>query len=287
MNRIQPQRFRAILHDGFALCLILCLTAVLVLLQDCSQPSDPVFNNPNDSLAGTFTPPEITITQSPADGSTWPQRHTFFAWTGNSTAALYSFKLDSAAWSPWDAAKSVDFESLDDDVHVFQVKAQHTNASNETEPLRRTFTIDLLPHPSFFIVPNLTRPKVGDHFLLYLRVKNIDLLMTMSTALSYGGSIFTVDAVDVVEAFLEKNHGTIVAFTSNDQNAGRIDANLGVAVGVPKGVQGTGNLLRLTCRALSVGSDSLTIRMDSTVVRDTSNVPVSIAGYANGRVIVQ
>ena len=287
MDHMVTQRSTKHVRDRLAAGLTLCLAVSLLLLQDCSQPADPVFNNPNDSLAGTFTPPEIFLTQSPPEGSAWPQRQTSFGWNGNSTAAMYSYRLDSSAWSPWDSSKSVSYESLDDDVHLFQVKAQHTNGSNETAPLRRAFTIDLLPHPSFFIAPNLTRPKVGDHFLLYLRVKNVDLLMTMSTLLVYSRTSFTVDAVDVVDEFLTKNHGTIVAFTSNDQNAGRIDANLGVALGAPKGVQGTGNLLRITCHALARGSDSLTIRLDSTIVRDTSNVSVRINGYANGRVIVQ
>ena len=276
------------MQDLLALCLTLCLVVAILLLQDCSPPNDPVFNNPNDSLAGTFTPPEISITQSPVDGSILKQRHVFFAWTGNSTTALYSYKLDSSAWSPWDTAKSVDYESLYDDLHVFQVKAQHTNGSNETVPLSRTFTIDILPSPSFFIAPNLTRPKVGDHFLLYLRVKNIDLLLAMSTVLSYSRTAFIVDSV-WLDAFLTKNHGDPVQILPlpQDLTGGRIEANLGVARGVPKGVQGTGNLLKFWCHAISSGTDSLTIKMDSTIVRDTSNVSVSIAGYENGRVIVQ
>jgi hypothetical protein len=72
-----------------------------------------------------------------------------------------------------------------------------------------------------------------------------------------------------------------------DPNAGRIEANLGIASGVPKGVQGTGDLLRLQCLAISPGIGSLSIKTDSTIVKDTSGVSVGIAGFANGSVIVQ
>lgn len=169
-------------------------------------------------------------------------------------------------WSPWSQATGVEYESLDDDVHIFRVKGQHSNGSNETEPQRRSFTIGLLSHPSFFIVPNIVRPKVGDRLSLFPRVKNIDMLMTMRTMLSYSRNVFTVEAIEVLQTFMTKNHGTVVAITSLDPNAGRIEANLG-AVGVPKGVQGAGDLLRLQCRALSDGIDSLRIEMDSTIVK--------------------
>jgi len=263
---------------------------MLSFLQNCSQPTNPVLNNPNDSLTGAFVAPEISLldgADTPIDNSNWRQRRTVFGWSGNSTTAMYSFKLDTAEWSPWSETTGVEYESLDDDVHVFRVKGRHTNGSNETEPQRRSFTIDLLPHPSFFIVPNIVRPKVGDRFSLYLRVKNIGLLMTMTTMLSYSRNVFSVEAIEVLQTFMTKNHGTVVAITSLDPNAGRIEANLGIASGVPKGVQGTGDLLRLQCLAISPGIGSLSIKTDSTIVKDTSGVSVGIAGFANGSVIVQ
>jgi len=265
------------------------LVLFLSLLQDCTPPTDPVLNNPNDPQSQTFTEPGLFLAnEGPADGTIgWPVRKTAFSWTGNSVTALYSYKLDTAAWSHWSVATRVEYESLDDDVHKFEVKGQHTNGSNETGTFSRSFTIDLLPHPSFFIVPNLVRPKVGDRFSLYLRVKDINVLMTMRTMLSYSRSAFTVEAIEVVETFVTKNRGTVVQLMSHDQSAGLIDVNLGIALGVPKGVQGTGNLLKFDCLALSAGEGSLMITTDSTVVRDTSGVSVNIAGFANGRVVVQ
>ena len=277
-------------HHARAIGLILLLLGTLSFLQNCTPPTNPVLNNPNDSLTGAFVAPEISLlagADTPIDNSNWRQRRTVFRWSGNSTTGTYSFKLDTAEWSPWSQATGVEYESLDDDVHVFWVKGRHTNESNETEPQRRSFTIDLLPHPSFFIVPNIVRPKAGDRFSLYLRVKNINLLMTMTTVLSYSRNIFAVEAIEVLQNFMTKNLGTVVAITSLDPNAGRIEANLGIALGKPKGVQGTGDLLRFQCRALSAGIDSLRIKMDSTVVKDTTGISVRIAGYANGRVIVQ
>lgn len=267
---------------GLLLALIL-----LVLVQQCSQPTDPVFNNPNDSLTAAFVAPEMILTQGPPEGLNWPVRRASFAWSGNTVTAMYSYKLDTAGWSPWSSSTSVEFESLDDDTHLFSVKGQHSNGSNETVPRQRTFIIDLLPHPSFFVVPNLTRPKMGNRFYLYLRVKNIDSLMTMRTVLRYSRNVFSVEDVVADGTFMTKNHGTIVPIISHDANAGMIDVNLGVALGSPKGIQGTGNLLRIQCLAIATGTDSLRILPDSTVVRDTSNVSVHIAGYANGIVVVQ
>lgn len=290
MKFIPIDKKEEITHHARAIGLIVSLLVTLSFLQKCSPPTNPVLNNPNDSLVGTYVAPKISLldgVNTPIDNSNWRQRRTVFGWSGNSTTGTYSFKLDTAEWSPWSQATGVEYESLDDDVHVFRVKGRHTNGSNETEPQQRSFTIDLLPHPSFFIVPNLVRPKVGDRFSLYLRVKNIDLLMTMTTILSYSRNVFTVEAIEVLQTFMTKNHGTVVAITSLDPDAGRIEANLGIALGVPKGVQGTGDLLRFQCLALSAGIDSLRIDMDSTIVKDTTGISVAIAGFANGSVIVQ
>lgn len=51
-------------HHARAIGLIVSLLVTLSFLKNCSQPTNPVLNNPNnpkDSLAGTFIAPEISL----------------------------------------------------------------------------------------------------------------------------------------------------------------------------------------------------------------------------------
>ncbi len=271
------------LHKNIALA----VGVLLLFFSGCSSPTPPPLNNPNDPQSQAFVNPEATIVSGPQDNSSINFRQVQFEWQGNSVSVLYSFKLDTAQWSPWKTDSAVTYESLDDDVHVFQVKSQHKNGESESAIQQRTFTVDILRSPAFSIVPNLTRTTAGSSFTLFLHVKNIPSLLAFRTVLQYDPSAIAVQSVEPDSSLMMKNGGTIVNLTDLNASAGFVNVNLAIALGSPKGTSGTGQLLRLQCVALKSGETFMTILPDSTVVRDTTNSSTVMNDFAPGRIVVQ
>jgi uncharacterized membrane protein YgcG len=108
-----------------------------------------------ESEVGTFrtrrdtTPPTVTITQAPAEGSTVCQLPVEFAWQGsdNRTPAdqlQYRYRVNGGAWSAWGSATRTTLNDLPQGTNVFEVQARDL-AGNESQIARRSFRVDTQP----------------------------------------------------------------------------------------------------------------------------------------------
>jgi uncharacterized membrane protein YgcG len=108
-----------------------------------------------ESEVGTFrtrrdtTPPTVTITQGPAEGSTVCQLPVEFAWQGsdNRTPAdqlQYRYRVNGGAWSAWSNTTQTTLNDLPQGTNVFEVQARDL-AGNESQIARRSFRVDTQP----------------------------------------------------------------------------------------------------------------------------------------------
>jgi hypothetical protein len=102
------------------------------------------FSTPRDT-----TPPTVTITQGPAEGSTVCQLPVEFAWQGsdNRTPAdqlQYRYRVNGGAWSAWSNTTQTTLNDLPQGTNVFEVQARDL-AGNESQIARRSFRVDTQP----------------------------------------------------------------------------------------------------------------------------------------------
>jgi len=95
------------------------------------------------------TPPTVTITQGPAEGSTVCQLPVEFAWQGsdNRTPAdqlQYRYRVNGGAWSAWSNTTQTTLNDLPQGANVFEVQARD-RAGNESQIARRSFRVDTQP----------------------------------------------------------------------------------------------------------------------------------------------
>jgi hypothetical protein len=282
-------------RDLPVLVLIAFLVGALSLFSECTPPTQPVFDNPMDTLAEGYIAPTVAIVGGPTEGSVHHTRAFTFQWSGNKTAVAFSYKIDTLEWSQWSADTSVTFESLDDDYHTFLVKAQHKNGSNESNVDQRNFSVDVLQIPSLFLAQNLTRVKVGGSVRLILKIKEISSLLSMQSLIQYDKNRLEMEGVDTLNTFLSKNGGTVYSFPTHNAISGTIKTQFSIALsgspGMPKGTSGTGALMAFRFRTKATGDALVAIIQDSTEVHDTTTVNppgiVSIREFASARIVIR
>ncbi|MBW2738121.1 MAG: hypothetical protein JRE64_04575, partial [Deltaproteobacteria bacterium] len=92
-------------------------------------------------------PPDTVITSScPAEGEWVRQTSVSFCWIGSDTGAaasslMYSWKLDSHAWSAWSSDTNDIIDELSEGSNTLYVKS-HDGELEDPEPAQRTFSVD-------------------------------------------------------------------------------------------------------------------------------------------------
>ena len=93
-------------------------------------------------------PPSTSITSGPAEASFVSSENITFAWSGSDDmpgALLFSYRMDGAEWSAFDAATSHAFAGLAEGLHTFSVKARDSAGNEDPTPAARSFTVDRTP----------------------------------------------------------------------------------------------------------------------------------------------
>lgn len=111
---------------------------------------DAVDPCPDDALNGCVappppplpdtTPPETTITDGPAEGSTITQANPSISFSSNEADSTFSCQLDGGGFSPCTSPKTL--SGLSNGSHTFEVKATDAAGNTDATPARRTWTVN-------------------------------------------------------------------------------------------------------------------------------------------------
>ena len=261
----------------------LFLFLLILTVLSCEPPAAPV-DNPNDPTTGTK--PSVEIVEGPLD--LIAIRSTKFTWRGNITATKFSYRLrtddpTTNTWSSWSIDSTITFESLDDDKFNFEVKAQSIVGS-ESEITKKTFSVDILSTPAIAIFPELSKVTKDSTFNLYFHAKDVRALLALHTVIKYDPTKLTIYSVDTVNYFVKKNNASFFAIIDSI-STGRILVDMGVAMGAPKGLTGTGRILKLKCKKLVDELITVELLGSETAARDTSNTQINLKSFSNARIM--
>lgn len=268
---------------------------IVISTLSCTPPNVPKninddFNNPNDPNSKNFVKPTVQIISGPSEGVRLFTRTATFAWSGNNVAKMFSWRLDTSQWSDWSIDTTLILNYMDDDLHKFIVRARHENnvsISDITDPLSiRNFTVDILQSPALFIVPNTIERNLQNQFYVVLRMKQVSSLLSAHVTLKYDKSKIQILSA-VADTFLARNYGQPVLIEDNNIVNGTIDLNFGVGLGNPKGVFGTGSLIKLRVKGVSAGATFISILQDSILVLDTLRQKIIIKQIDSCNVIIK
>jgi len=273
---------------GVAGVICACLMVCLALVSSCEKlPVAPetVINELDTSHPG-FIQPVTTIDSAPAPTIAVPTAT--FSWHGNSSVALFSYRIDSSAWSGWTAGTGVTITYLDDGPHAFSVRGEHRNqVTVEAQPPVRNFTVSAVAAPAVIFQPRLLSVDSGAAFSYEIRTLGVTSLFASRLIVSYDPLIAAIDSVSP-GGFLAGNGGSVLPpFVKIDNVTGTVEVDLVVVGGTPKGVSGGGVIAVLWCRSLRPGVCDFSFDASSAALRDTSNAAIVIHDIVNGRLIVR
>ncbi len=265
-----------------------------IIFVDCTTPKQKTFNNPYDPLSDVYDSSIVVITSGPDSNQIINStRKVSFGFTATNSVEFLEYKLNSMPnWinpkkdSSFAYVKdsTITFPQLDDDTYTIFFQSKHKNQRDSVSVKSRTFKIDSLQTPSFFLSPGYQRVKRGSTNSIFCKVKEIPALLSSRIIIEYDKNLVTVDSFATVNSFLKKNGGTPITFVKKD--SGRVEVNIAVAMGSPLGVTGSGGLFELIYKTNVRGVVTFQFKQDSTVAKDTADRVITMRGYDKSTIYI-
>jgi len=265
------------------------LLANAVYFSGCSSPLPPeeIFQNPVDTASTIFILPRTSILAGPQNGQTITNDSITIRWQGNTDAVLFSYKVDTDAWSAWSSATSTVLDYLDEGSHTLIVKAQHRNkTTEETNPSSVTFIVDAVKGPSAMFYPRRIFVNAGAAFTYNVYAEEVNLLYGARMAIHYDPALVTIDTIQA-GALMQGNGSSALLIPTIDNSTGIAFVDVATVGHKPKGVSGSGTLAILRCHALTAGSVDFTFSKTDCSYRDTTNASITIRDLIAGKVVVK
>jgi hypothetical protein len=241
-----------------------------------------------DTLSVNFVPPSAALTSGPSEGQVVQSASVVFAWSrGSSTGSCY-YRMDNG---PGRSTTRLDttFTELDEGSHIFYLQGLHMNGVSQ-EPLHpRSFTVNAVPGPSIMVKPRLQTCNLNDEFDCEIWAEEVTGLMGTKITVQFDKNYLMVVTNPQVGSFLRKNNGEIPSWNLQYDNAnGKIVAELVVLGGNPRGVNGSGNLVTITFKAIQQGMTKINFSTSDleTTYRDSQNNKIRIVQFISGNVII-
>jgi hypothetical protein len=269
--------------------LAVCLIAFGLFILGCEQPSAPseVLNNPLDTLSSAFSQPISTITSGPSESQTITVPSVTFTWEGNVGAKEYSYNCDASGWSVWSSDTSATLDYLDEGQHSFTVRAMHRNGITiEQNPPQVNFMVDAVKGPSLMFCPRRKYASIGQTFTYDIKAEEVSFMYGTKMSIQYDPSRVEVTGI-LAGALINSNGGSSIILPTIDSIANTITIEIATIGRTPKGVNGSGVVATLQCKALVAGTALFQFNSSETQLRDTLNVPIAPNTLVQGRVEIQ
>lgn len=231
--------------------------------------------------------PEVQMVSGPDSGSTVNESEVTFRWQGNEFTPEFSYKFGGSNWSSWTKDTSRTFQYLDERSYIFQIKGRRTDLK-ESLPISRTFSVDAVKGPSIMIEPRKSEVSLNEEFFISIKAEEVINVMLVKAELLFDSLKLEVKEIKSGD-FLNKSNGQIVSFNSYDNSIGKIEINMGMAIGSPAEVDGTGIIASVKFKAKSTGNMELKFSNDikKTTYRNSSNGNITLKDRVGGTIIIK
>ena len=242
-----------------------------------------------EDLLSEFSDENIPITTITTVDTLFESSSVSLNWTGNEYATSFSYRLEPlsytdtvktyTSWSEWDTLNTVTFINLDDGSYKFFIKSRYT-VENEEVAQSINFIVDAIAGPALRMYPLYQRVASGENCNMYIYIEDVVDLGGLELHLSYPSSNISAGTITPGN-ILSSSSFFLETISSTD---GTIEL-ISTAADFP-GYTGSGILAKLTLSALSTGSlDTLHIN-DSSILRNSGNIPINILERVYGLIEV-
>ncbi|MFH0989403.1 MAG: cohesin domain-containing protein [bacterium] len=249
-------------------------------------PPEQVPPNKYDTVYEGFVPPQITILNGPASGSTINFSAVTFIWKGTKNVTEYWYQFDSDLVSGWVKDTIVTKDFLDEGIHTLKLKCRINNQVEEQAIQTCSFTVDAVKGPAFMFFPRKKTVAIGQSFSYEIKAEEVTGFMGCKLVVKYDPTKIRVDSIQA-GSYIQSNGASYLAFPSIvDPVAGKASLDLVRLGGNPKSLTGTGTIAILFGCMQSNSPVDITFLSSETVYRDVDNKTVQVL-LVDGRVVGQ
>ncbi len=259
--------------------LLLMLSAALFFFT--CEKLEPVADNPLDPDNPDYDPPEVLISEGPAEGETIETSAVTFQWTGNELATSYRYRFDSEVWSDWFSSTSVSLDYLDEGDHSFAVQSQYETGDTSVV-LYVSFVVDAVTGPALMFYPRRHIASVGETVTFQILAEEVEDLTAAEFSISFDPADLEIISITQGSMFTESGESIFHA----ENGSGTLYILTAILGGENPSVSGTGDLVTIEVSVVQTGETELTFD-GSEVFRDPENNSISVNSAVNGLVVVE
>jgi plastocyanin len=260
--------------------LLLMLSAALFFVT--CEKLEPEADNPLDPDNPDYDPPEVLISEGPAEGEIVDTSAVTFQWTGNELVTSYRYRFDSEVWSDWTSNTSASYYYLDEGDYSFSVQSQYETGDTSVV-LNVSFVVDAVTGPALMFYPRRHEAQVGETVTFQILAEEVSNLAAAEFSISYDPDEIEITAIYEGSIFTDLGN---VFFLVDNGSEGEATISTAVWGESSPSAEGTGVLAALEVKAKVTGS--LVVSFDgSEVFRDPDNNDVSINETVGGLVVVE
>ena len=242
-----------------------------------------------EDLLSDFSTDNIPLTTINTLNATYNSSSVSISWAGNEYANSFSYRLEPlsytdivvetyTSWSEWNTINTVTFTNLDEGSYNFYIKSRFT-LENEEIAQSVNFIVDAITGPAIRVYPLYQQVSIGESCNVYIYVEDVVDLTGMQLHISYPASL---NANTVAPGSILSN--STIFFDTINSTDGTIEL-ISTAENFT-GYTGSGTLAKITFTAgSSAHLDTLHIN-DSSMLRNSGNLPITILNRMYGLIEV-
>ena len=132
--------------------------------------------------------------------------------------------------------------------------------------------------PAMLLNPLEIHTSINTSFSINLRLEDVKDVMGVYAEMIYDTTVLVFKSYQVLDSkgsLLKSTGGEVVSFVDEDSESGTIIANIGIAVGNPRGIEGSGDILRLEFHFLKSQETEISLSPDCRLTNsDLNDIPI-------------
>ena len=140
--------------------------------------------------------------------------------------------------------------------------------------------------PAMLLNPLEINTSINSSFSINLRLEDVKDVMGVYAEMIYDTTVLAFKSYQVLDSkgsLLKSTGGEIASFIEVDSQLGVITANIGVALGNPRGIEGSGDILRLEFHVLKSQETEISLSPDCRLTDSNLNV-IHILQLISGKI---
>ncbi|NQV38406.1 MAG: hypothetical protein HQ509_10435 [Candidatus Marinimicrobia bacterium] len=266
--------------------------------------------NPFDPSSNSYAPPQTEFVGGPANDEVIHVNETTLQWrhanqiywptdsSGYTVAAAveFAYRINFGNWSEFKSGRELLIDSLsywtfdtstgihsfqlsglEDRQYFFEVLCHYPTEIEEGLAKFRRFIVDALQGPGLILSPAIANIDSNGTFVLTVVGIDVNDLMGVHAFVKYNPDDFLIqnytvqsDSTHFLMQTLTPNIDDF-SFIENDETSGLLDVNIAITTGVGNGVNGTGEIIRLTMNHIGTRGNKTIEILPESALRNTLN----------------